>query len=130
MPANAPVHNAAKTGDITTVRKCLMDDVDVNIKGMVRLSPVYLFPPIITSFLKQCGNTPLHWASGSGETEIVKLLIEKGANIEATTNVLEHIPFLSVRTFTLFTLGRLDTPISSLLQGTERICFSASCERC
>ena len=35
----------------------------------------------------QNGWTPLHWATISGRVEIAELLLEKGANIEATDQV-------------------------------------------
>ena len=35
----------------------------------------------------QYGRTPLHWASKEGDVECVKVLVEAGANKEATSNV-------------------------------------------
>jgi len=35
----------------------------------------------------QGGNTPLHWAASSDKEGVVKVLVEKGANINAVNNV-------------------------------------------
>ena len=35
----------------------------------------------------QDGYTALHWATDEGHTEIVKLLLDRGANVDTTTNV-------------------------------------------
>ena len=38
------------------------------------------------------GDTPLHYASQNGHTEIAKLLIEKGADVKATSVYSAHLP--------------------------------------
>ena len=44
----------------------------------------------------QFGDTPLHFAANSGEEDVVKVLVEKGANIDAVNNVSYHVMRCSV----------------------------------
>ena len=44
-------------------------------------------PALTRSAVWQNGNTPLHYAAGSGHTEVVKVLMEAGATVEATNKV-------------------------------------------
>lgn len=57
-----PIHEAAKVGNLTTLRKALAAGADANAKD-------------------DNGATPLHWAAGNGHKEIAILLIAKGAEI-------------------------------------------------
>ena len=36
----------------------------------------------------QSGSTPLHWASARGYVKVVRLLLDKGANIEAVDKMV------------------------------------------
>ena len=38
----------------------------------------------------QDGWTPLHWAAQKGSLEVVKLLLDKGVDVNAKTNVSYH----------------------------------------
>eukprot|EP01102_Stenamoeba_stenopodia_P010797 TRINITY_DN3284_c0_g3_i1.p1 TRINITY_DN3284_c0_g3~~TRINITY_DN3284_c0_g3_i1.p1 ORF type:complete len:104 (+),score=30.28 TRINITY_DN3284_c0_g3_i1:196-507(+) len=65
MAADRPIHRAAEAGDVKKLEKILSEDPTlVNIKGYDDL-------------------TPLHWAAISGNVEAVKLLLDRGANIDA-----------------------------------------------
>ena len=44
----------------------------------------------------QDGDTPVHNAARRGEEDVVKVLVEKGANITAVNNVSYHVMRCSV----------------------------------
>jgi len=60
-----PIHDAALDGDFDEVQRQLDAGVDVNEESST-------------------GLTPLHYAASSGHNDIVELLIERGANVNAT----------------------------------------------
>ncbi len=63
-----PLHDAAQLGDVAQAGAIIMDDPSsVNVKDMH-------------------GSTPLSVAAQEGHVEVVKLLLEKGAAIDAKTN--------------------------------------------
>ena len=47
---------------------------------------------ILMGFVLQDGRSPLHMASQEGHLDVVKTLIEAGANINQVTKVSTHIP--------------------------------------
>ena len=64
-----PIHDAAKSGDLARVRAELAKGVDVNLKDA-----------------KSMQETPLHFAAEGGQTEVAKLLIAIGANVNAISS--------------------------------------------
>jgi len=60
-----PIHEAIRANDIDKVKQFLEEGVDVNIRT------------------KHSGQTPLHWSVVEGNNDITKLLLGKGANLEA-----------------------------------------------
>ena len=60
-----PIHDAALDGDFDEVQRQLDAGVDVNEESSK-------------------GLTPLHYAASAGHNDIVELLIERGANVNAT----------------------------------------------
>lgn len=64
----APLDDAAKSGDVETVKKLISEGADVNAKG---------------SF-----GTALHWAAMNGHAEVVEALISAGADTEALSEQL------------------------------------------
>ncbi len=95
---SSPIGKAARNGIIETVR-CLLDlGVDVNTVDDDRLTP--LFSGVAgqdsgtVKFLidrganvsykdDECGDTPLHWVADRSNTEIVQMLLERGADVNA-----------------------------------------------
>jgi ankyrin repeat protein len=65
----APIHDAAKNGDLAYVRLELEKGVDVNLKN-----------------LKSMQETPLHFAAEGGQKEVAEYLISKGANVNAISS--------------------------------------------
>lgn len=63
----APIHDAAKIGDVTTITAALDTGADINATDGTA--------------------TPLYYAIRSGHTEAAKLLIERGADVNAETNI-------------------------------------------
>ncbi|MEE2947024.1 MAG: ankyrin repeat domain-containing protein [Verrucomicrobiota bacterium] len=59
------IHDAAKDGDVDSVKKFLDQGVDINSQA------------------GKWGNTPLHEAAFLGNVEVVRLLISKEANVDA-----------------------------------------------
>ena len=59
--------NATKKGDLEAVKTYLKEGIDINTRG------------------SDNGYTLLHWAAEKGQKKIVKLLIERGANLNAKT---------------------------------------------
>ena len=65
-PLDISIHDAARIGDIEAVKQHIAAGTDVNAKKQGGL-----------------GEAPLHYAAKERRTEIVKLLINKGANVNA-----------------------------------------------
>lgn len=62
------IHRAANRGDLEGLRKFLAEGIAVNVKA--------------DTFLEE-GWTPLHYAAFGGRDEVVKLLLERGASVDA-----------------------------------------------
>ena len=58
--------DAVKSGDFTTVKELIESGVAVNLHD------------------EEHEWSPLHWASGKGNIEVVKMLLEKGADVTKT----------------------------------------------
>ena len=61
------LHEAAAEGDLQRVKKLVEKGVDVDVKNIVRW-------------------TPLHFAAVSGYLNVVRFLVEKGADVNAKDN--------------------------------------------
>jgi|AP45_3_1055517.scaffolds.fasta_scaffold27932_2 ankyrin repeat protein len=91
------IHEAAKAGDIETVKQHIAAGTDVNAKGVfgwtLLLQAVAGGHKEIVELLidngadvngkTDEGRTPLHWAAYSGHKEIAELLIGEGAEMNA-----------------------------------------------
>ena len=56
--------NAAKVGDVSTIRRLVAEGADVNVSG-------------------PRGFSPLQWAAHHGHVDAVRVLVEAGAEVEA-----------------------------------------------
>jgi ankyrin repeat protein len=98
---NAPVADAARRGDLETLRALLKDGADVNAplgdgmsglhwaaeRGDVELANVLIFAGANTSSVTRIGQyTPLHIAARNGNAAVVKALIAAGADVTAKTS--------------------------------------------
>ena len=70
---DAPVADAARRQDLDGVRALLAEGADVRAAH-------------------GDGMTGLHWAAHHGDTRIVRLLVDAGADLEATTRLGDHTP--------------------------------------
>ena len=71
--AEAPVADAARSGDVETVRSLIAAGEDVNAPH-------------------GDGMTALHWAADAGNAEMTALLVYAGANLEAGTRIGQYVP--------------------------------------
>src|SRR6516164_7556251 len=79
-PAGSTVADAAKRGDVATVKALLSKGADVN-------SP------------EGDGMTALHWAADRGDTALAQMLLYAGANVSAGTRIGQYTPLhLAART--------------------------------
>jgi len=96
----APIHDAAKSGDLDQVQLLIVQGVDVNEKSIRDETPLIIAALAgkgeIVNYLLQrganinarnsSGMTALHATAYSGHTDIVLLLIAKGANVNDASN--------------------------------------------
>ena len=73
MTGRSPVADAARAGDVDTVRRLLREGGDVNAA-------------------QSDGMTALHWAATQGDAELATVLLYAGANVQATTRLGGHTP--------------------------------------
>ncbi|RYH29641.1 ankyrin repeat domain-containing protein [archaeon] len=59
--------------------------------------------------MDKSGRTALHWAAIGGHSEIVKLLLSKGANLLATTNLKTNALHLAVEANRVETVSQMHT---------------------
>jgi len=71
--APVPLVDAARAGDLATVRKLLSQKVDVNAAS-------------------GDGMTALHWAAYRGDTDLARLLLKAGASLTSVTRLGESTP--------------------------------------
>ena len=96
-----PIHNAAFSGNIETVKQHIAAGTDVNAMNKYGWTPLYesvtgghkdiadlLISKGADVNAKEAKNriTALHWAAWRGRKEIAELLIAKGANLNAKNN--------------------------------------------
>lgn len=72
-PAEAPVADAARQGDIETVRALLRSGEDVN-------------------GAQGDGMTALHWAAERGDAAMIEILVYAGAELQSATRIGEYTP--------------------------------------
>lgn len=101
-----PLHDAAKSGDVSAVEQLVGQGVDVNVKGKNDATPLIVAAlegqTAVSEMLialgadiharNKAGLTPLHAAAYKGHREVVELLIAKGANINDATNDFRLTP--------------------------------------
>ena len=69
-------------------------DVELYICHVIlQHSPPLVQPLVMMTFVLQDGWSPLHKASDKGHLEIVKTLIEAGANVNQAANKVHHVAF-------------------------------------
>ena len=98
------MHVAAKDGNLNDVTRQLDSSTNVNVKNEVPSLTFVITPagasllplrfPALTRHVCLCicppsqkGESPLHNASWNGHLEVAKLLVERGADLHAKTNV-------------------------------------------
>jgi len=69
----AEIHDVAQQGDIDSLKALVQDD-----PGLINLAD-------------ETGHTPLHYAAASGQTDVAKFLISKGADVNALNTVNQSI---------------------------------------
>jgi ankyrin repeat protein len=72
-PPEAPVADAAMRGDRVEMQRLLSSGAEVNLP-------------------QGDGMTALHWAAENGDVEMVRMLIDAGANTEAVTRIGDYTP--------------------------------------
>jgi len=96
-PDEKRLHNAAKAGDIETVKALLAQGVDINAKNVFAYTPLYdairtdqvevarllIAKGADVNAKNKQGSTPLHWTIA--DTEMGEFLIAKGADVDAKT---------------------------------------------
>ena len=141
--AKAPdisIHEAAKAGDIETVKQHIAAGTDVNAKGVfgwtLLLQAVAGGHKEIVELLidngadvngkTDEGRTPLHWAAYSGHKEIAELLLANGADVNAKSKrgtPLSNAVKSGDKEIVEWWVGQIQSPLSSqidLLQSTRR----------
>lgn len=90
----APIHNAARTGNLNRVRELLNQGAPVNARNEHGWTPLHYAAntgrlSIVQELLKHgahvnprtiSGFTPLHWAAHTGRPQVVHALLKAGAN--------------------------------------------------
>jgi ankyrin repeat protein len=73
VPAESPVADAARSGDLETVRSLLRDGADVNAA-------------------QGDGMSALHWAAERGDAPMIEVLVRAGAEVQSATRIGEYTP--------------------------------------
>ena len=88
---STPLHLASLEGHTEVAKLLIKKGAPLDAKDKVRARRGPHAPPCATltraPYAAQDGDTPLHLASKNGHTDVAKLLIEKGAEVDATNKV-------------------------------------------
>ena len=91
-----PLHEAADAGHLRIVEMLVEHHADVNLGS---ISPLHVASrnghvkivrhllahgAAVTARTEGRGETPLHWAVGAGRTRVARILVERGADVNAT----------------------------------------------
>ncbi len=101
-----PIHDAAKAGGLSEVKRLLSEWESVNVKdengdtplytaanaGKIKLARLLISKGADVNAKNNDGYTPLHYAAKAGKTEMVSLFIDHGADINAITKVTNETP--------------------------------------
>lgn len=102
---DSPLHEASRLGHIEAMRILLQNGADTEVKNAVRA--LRQRPTVLRDFAQalwvrsaevcaaragpvlapQDGWTPLHWAAQNGILDVTITLLDKGADVDATSNV-------------------------------------------
>jgi ankyrin repeat protein len=95
----APLHEAAKEGDLPKVNSLVEGGADVNVRTGTGATPLHFAADrghidVVELLISKgadvnaktkTGFTPLHWAAARGHIDVVELLISKGVDVNAET---------------------------------------------
>ena len=117
-----PLHFAAWKGNLEAVKLLTAKDADVNVKmkyGYPSSAPTEKYQRSWDINLAG-GKTPLYFAVESGNLEIVKLLVSKGADVNAQ-NDNGITPFEIAQILSTYSLGSASDPADFGLSGLSKI---------
>ena len=86
-----PLHFAAREGNNSTVMLLLDQGADIHMKGQICASLIFLSININTLNVASDGTETLHFAAESGNLDVVRLLLDKGADVHAKSKIHTYI---------------------------------------